>query len=106
MAMVAKLVSNLTFPKFQHDCNKCRFLGRLDGEDIYVCTEGNMGITTFIFRNGDSGHEYSSLPKRVVESTSIMKGERWKFALILEKRNDTTAKAYVTVQKDSEEISY
>lgn len=58
MNKVAKLVSrSLVRPVFTHDCGACRFLGRLDGHDLYFCpTHGEYSA-----RYGNEPHQYSSL---------------------------------------------
>lgn len=43
-------------PKFTHDCLACTFLGRLDGQDAYACTD-----STLILRDGNDGPEYRSM---------------------------------------------
>ncbi len=52
---IAKLVSKATVaPKFTHDCCKCKFLGRLNGEDLYVCESGEFS-RRFSSKDQDSG---------------------------------------------------
>ena len=51
----AKMVHGYAEPKFEHDCDQCRFLGRLDGEDLYVCQGG------YTRRFGDEPHANGSL---------------------------------------------
>lgn len=47
-------------PIFEHDaCEFCRFVGHLDGRDIWKCTQGG-NLPTVIARYGDDGPEYSS----------------------------------------------
>lgn len=38
---IAKLIGRSVRPIFEHDCEDCRFLGRLDGKDLYVCKQGS-----------------------------------------------------------------
>lgn len=55
----------MDFPQFQHDCNKCVFLGRHESHktqkplDLYVCAREGV-IDTVIARYGNDGPEYSS----------------------------------------------
>jgi hypothetical protein len=55
-------------PKFQHDCDKCEFLGHYFDHDVYVCLpqgfESCEGATagSIIARHGDDGPEYASSP--------------------------------------------
>jgi len=44
-------------PKFTHDCDHCTFLGRLGGQDAYVCSEGTE---TLILRHSDDDPDYRS----------------------------------------------
>lgn len=57
MKKVAKLVRRAVRPVHTHDCAQCRFLGRLNGEDLYHCP--NDG--SFIRRFGSEGGQYGSL---------------------------------------------
>lgn len=41
---------------FEHDCDKCQFLGQYIGHDLYSCGD------SVIARNGDQGDEYMSSP--------------------------------------------
>jgi hypothetical protein len=52
---IAKLVRRNVTPIFAHDCNMCRFLGRLNGEDLYVCRG------EYICRFGNEEPDYSTL---------------------------------------------
>jgi hypothetical protein len=45
-------------PRYQHDCDKCQFLGQDAKHDLYFCPQG--GRPTVIARYGDEGHEYMS----------------------------------------------
>lgn len=53
----AVLVSRNVKPSHAHDCAACRFLGSLDGEDLYRCA--NDG--SFVRRFGGEDHENGSL---------------------------------------------
>ena len=55
----AKLVDRNVSPKFEHDCECCRFVGRLDGKDLYACKRPE-GMN-FIVRFGDEPHQNGSL---------------------------------------------
>jgi hypothetical protein len=50
-------------PRFEHDCEKCVFLGRLglpEGYyDLYFCEQGR-DFPTVIARFGDDGPDYNS----------------------------------------------
>ncbi len=53
----AKLVERNVKPVFQHDCECCKFLGRLNGEDLYSCPlQGE-----FVRRFGNEPSENGSL---------------------------------------------
>jgi len=54
--LFARTVAPSATPAFTHDCDRCRFVGRLDGEDLYVCANGE-----YARRFGNEGHEYGSL---------------------------------------------
>jgi len=53
----AKLVTRRIRPLYRHDCDECRFLGRLDGKDLYCCSR--TGDFTARFGSGES--QYGSL---------------------------------------------
>jgi len=53
----AKIVTRNVAPRFTHDCDACRFLGNLDGQDLYVCKDGSL-----IRRTGNEGPDYGSIP--------------------------------------------
>lgn len=44
--------------RYAHDCEECRFIGKLRKYDVYVCPQG--GHPTIIARYGDEGHNYMS----------------------------------------------
>lgn len=47
-------------PKYQHNCDKCLFLGRYKKKcDLYVCVRDNIADTV-IARHGNNGPDYSS----------------------------------------------
>lgn len=58
-------------PLFTHDCNCCRFYGTVQAHglwgDLYVC-ERNDSVTerSAVFRTGDDGPDYSSMPVSMV----------------------------------------
>jgi len=46
-------------PRFEHDCDRCVFLG-IEGEhDLYFCVQGD-GRPTVVARYGDNGPDYTS----------------------------------------------
>jgi hypothetical protein len=64
----AKLVSRNVSPIHSHDCNQCRFVGRLDGKDLYVCRKPGLPIE-YIARFGSTDREYTSLGDWTPEGT-------------------------------------
>lgn len=54
-------------PQFQHDCDKCLFLGHYDGFDVYICIASNNGDGSIIARHGDDGPDYASTPIKLLE---------------------------------------
>lgn len=55
MNKVAKLQSRNVRPVHKHDCACCRFLGRLNGEDLYYCIRHGEYIRRFGSREPDYG---------------------------------------------------
>jgi hypothetical protein len=53
---------NDTAPKFIHDCTICKFLGRFNEHDLYVCMPKKGGRGSLIARFSSEGSEYSSVP--------------------------------------------
>ena len=49
--------SNPAVPHFAHDCEACKFLARLNGEDLYYCPQDD----TFVRRFGDRDSENGSM---------------------------------------------
>jgi hypothetical protein len=47
-------------PRHLHDCEGCRFLGRLGDCDIYVCGPKAPLPTEIVVRRGSKGWEYSA----------------------------------------------
>lgn len=78
---VAKFVRFASAPRFSHDCNKCRFLGTLEHQDLYVCEEG--GSKTYTRRYGNEDHENGSLPAEAV--SLLATGDCYKLAEKLDK---------------------
>lgn len=62
--LLAHPVSRNAHPIFTHDCEACRFVGRLDGEDLYVCSNGD-----FLRRFGNRDSENGSLGKMAPEGS-------------------------------------
>lgn len=44
--------------RYEHDCNRCAFLGQHRQYDVYVCRQG--GWPTVVLRHGDDGPDYHS----------------------------------------------
>lgn len=63
----------ITTPTFKHDCDNCKFLGRLqrDSElyDLYYCPQKRSQVT-ILSRYGDNGEEYKSLDFEFISSRS------------------------------------
>jgi hypothetical protein len=59
----------MTTPKFQHDCERCKFLGhsKKHAADLYYCEGAVLGIS-LIARTGNDGWEYGShlMPERTL----------------------------------------
>jgi hypothetical protein len=49
--------SEITSPKYQHDCNACKFLGHYVGYDVYICPSNPSIIARF----SDDGPDYVSM---------------------------------------------
>ena len=45
-------------PRYQHDCDNCRYLGEYNEYDLYYCPQG--GYPTVLARYGNQGEEYTS----------------------------------------------
>lgn len=45
-------------PRYQHDCNKCVFIGHRDTADVYLCVHQDRH--TIIFRFSSEGSDYAS----------------------------------------------
>lgn len=51
--------SGQSTPRYQHDCDNCRFLGEYGPDDLYVCANDGKA-NTVIARYGDEGPQYIS----------------------------------------------
>ncbi len=82
-------------PKWEHDCEDCKFLGNFNGGlhqyDLYWCSgPNNMNGTSVIGRFGSNGPEYSSLlvpeafasPLEFIEMVNSRKDYYYKEALV------------------------
>lgn len=47
-----------TFPRYEHDCESCYFLGQHEDADLYACCMGKTA--TVIARTSDEGSDYTS----------------------------------------------
>ena len=73
----AQLVSaNPAVPHFAHDCDQCKYLGRLNGEDLYYCE----GHDEFIRRFGDDGPDYGAMPADAIFGTHQFTGTPYALA--------------------------
>lgn len=50
--------NNVEQPKFQHDCNDCKYLGTFFNLDVYLCSKSGRG--SIIARFGNDGPDYYS----------------------------------------------
>ncbi len=67
---VAKLVSKRTVsPVHAHDCEHCKFLGRVNGQDLYACVTAR-GVE-YSARYGSEGPQYSSLGSFTPEGSPV-----------------------------------
>lgn len=57
--MNEQLVPRSADPLFQHDCERCTFLGSYQEQDLYHCLQSNLGPTV-IARRSSEGSDYSS----------------------------------------------
>ena len=63
-------------PKFQHDCDTCRYLGQSEGEDLYACPASfNVLGPTLIVRRSDEGPDYRSVPMAIFEKNLVRRTE-------------------------------
>lgn len=66
MVKIAKLVSRNVKPAHSHDCEQCRFLGSLNGEDLYFCP--NDG--SYVRRTSSEPSDCGSLGDLTPEGTA------------------------------------
>lgn len=66
---------NLEFePRFEHDCDKCIFLGHYNEHDLYFCPQG--GSPTVIARWSSDGPDYISGLALVKSSEVLQMAQR------------------------------
>lgn len=69
-------------PRFKHDCTNCKFVGRLDGQDAYICT------SSVVLRKSSDGSDYDSVPIEMAQlpnDHSHISLERFRVVLRMEK---------------------
>ena len=49
-------------PKFEHDCEDCKYLGSTGGPDFYICPESQSLVRRF----SDEPSDYGSIPTTMV----------------------------------------
>lgn len=64
-------------PRYEHNCDRCEFLGHLLGHDLYYCEQGS-DLPTIVARYGNEGPDYAS-GERV-----RITGVGWEHQLVLE----------------------
>jgi hypothetical protein len=52
----------MTKPLYQHDCQRCQYLGSDDTYDYYTCSQGSLNIRTYVARYSNVPWEYVSMP--------------------------------------------
>lgn len=89
----ARRIARDVNPLFQHDCDRCCFLGRLDRLDLYVCAGATGAL---VARFSDEPEDSGSLGRFAPPGTP------YAFALELVKRQEVTPgctpDAFVTVK--------
>lgn len=65
----AKLVCKNVKPVHEHDCDNCKFVGRLNGQDLYACVTPR-GVE-YSARYGSDGPQYSSLGSFTPEESPV-----------------------------------
>lgn len=58
-------------PQFTHDCDTCRFIGRINGFDVWM---HDTEPRSLIARYGNEGSEYTSVPPNLFRSWIAMNG--------------------------------
>jgi hypothetical protein len=48
------------YPRYEHDCNHCVFLGQYGEYDLYYCPQPMIHLPTIVARFGDWGGDYHS----------------------------------------------
>lgn len=93
----AKIVSRNVAPTFTHDCDACRFLGSLDGVDLYHCPNGAFVMYGDLVRRFSSEpSDYGSIPAVIAGQCHNGDGSPYSLALVLALRPDGPRNAYMT----------
>jgi hypothetical protein len=59
-------------PKFEHDCNRCVYLGSDSEHDFYICKDENHPQwSTLLARFGSRGDQYCSMEANLVEQIIV-----------------------------------
>lgn len=62
---IARRTAPAARPAFTHDCEECRFVGTLDGQDLFICGSGE-----YTRRFGNAPHECGSLGRIAPEGSA------------------------------------
>lgn len=65
---------DMSFPKWEHDCESCAYLGTVEHDqvyDLYACVENQAGMGSLLARFGNEAHEYRSTLRPVSREVMI-----------------------------------
>ena len=84
----SRLLSSVSHkPRYEHDCNKCFYLGWLEEFDIYICGE------TILYRYGNEDSEYGS------RNIGLSSPDYWTTFIVSENRSDWHIFLFVLIRE-------
>lgn len=53
-------------PRYEHDCDFCKFMGQYKEYDLYICPEDVLKLKEYIARYSSNGCDYYSYPENLI----------------------------------------
>ena len=64
--------SAMQSPTYEHHCDDCRFVGRLDDFVVYACPQHALNLPTLVLRFADEPADYMSCPIDVASECDVL----------------------------------
>ena len=62
----------MTEPRYEHDCDKCKYLGRWNEHDLWFCPQGSLGGKgSILARVSSEPADYQSIPVALLQDPEL-----------------------------------